>query len=86
MIYRNLETISEQENKKFQDRTVKVLVEGLSKKPHLNKAENNNNPQLIGRTATDHIVVFNGPETLTGTFTHVKITKTASLTLFATQI
>jgi tRNA-2-methylthio-N6-dimethylallyladenosine synthase len=83
---RLLEVISEiaaEDNKKFQDQTIEVLVEGLSKKPHLNKAENQNNPQLIGRTAGDYIVVFNGPESLTGQFTKVKVAKTAALTLFA---
>lgn len=75
--------ISEEFNKQFLGRTVRVLVEGTSKKPHLNKAENDNNPQLIARTATDYIVVFNGPESLTGNFTDVKITKTSALTLFA---
>ena len=74
--------ISEEDNKKFMDKTVKVLVEGLSKKPHLNRAENNNMPQLIGRMNTDHIVVFNGNEELTGNFADVEIYKAASLTLF----
>ena len=75
--------ISEEDNKRFLGQTLEVLVEGPSKKPHLNKAENNDNPQLIGRTAHDYIVVFNGPESLTGKFAQVKITKTAPLTLFA---
>jgi tRNA-2-methylthio-N6-dimethylallyladenosine synthase len=74
--------ISEEESNKFLDKTIEVLVEGLSKKPHLNKAENNQMPQLVGRTATDHIVVFNGPESLAGQFTQVKVIKTAPLTLF----
>ena len=74
--------IAEEDNKKFLGRTLEVLVEGPSKKPHLNKAENQDNPQLIGRTAHDYIVVFNGPESLTGTFVNVKVTKTAALTLF----
>ena len=74
--------ISEEDNKKFMNKTVKVLVEGLSKKPHLNRAENNNMPQLIGRMNTDHIVVFNGNEELTGNFADVEIYKAASLTLF----
>jgi tRNA-2-methylthio-N6-dimethylallyladenosine synthase len=97
-----LEVISEiadQDNQRFLGKTIEVLVEGLSKKPHLNTAEasrsgiDNNqssiinhqlpHPQLIGRTAHDYIVVFNGPETLTGRFINVKITKTAPLTLFA---
>jgi tRNA-2-methylthio-N6-dimethylallyladenosine synthase len=58
--------IAEEDNKRFLGQTLEVLVEGPSKKPHLNKAENQNNPQLIGRTAHDYIVVFNGPESLTG--------------------
>ena len=74
--------ISDEDNKRFAGQTVEVLAEGPSKKPHLNKADHKNNPQLIGRTATDHIVVFNGPETLTGQFTNVKITNTSALTLF----
>ncbi len=74
--------ISEEDNAALLGKTVTVLVEGLSKKPHLNMAQNQNNPQLIARTAHDHIVVFNGPESLTGNFAEVEITKTASLTLF----
>ncbi len=81
-----LEVISEvadKDNQRFLGKTLEVLVEGPSKKPHLNQAENENNPQLIGRTADDYIVVFNGPESLTGQFVNVTITKTAALTLFA---
>ncbi|MCI0499721.1 MAG: tRNA (N6-isopentenyl adenosine(37)-C2)-methylthiotransferase MiaB, partial [Planctomycetales bacterium] len=77
--------IAEEDNTRFLGKTVEVLVEGPSKKPHLNKAENQDNPQLIGRTAHDYIVVFNGPESLTGQFVNVKITKTAALTLFAVR-
>ena len=76
------EKISEKLSEGFLDKEVKILVEGLSKKPHLNKAENQNNPQLIGRTSEDYIVVFNGPAELAGNFTTVKITKTSPLTLF----
>jgi len=54
----------------------------LSKKPHLNKAEAQGLPQLVGRTATDYIVVFNAPVSLAGEFAKVKITKTSPLTLF----
>jgi tRNA-2-methylthio-N6-dimethylallyladenosine synthase len=75
--------IAEEDNKRFLGQRLEVLVEGPSKKPHLNKAENQNNPQLIGRTAHDYIVVFNGPESLTGRFVTVTVTKTAPLTLFA---
>ena len=84
--YRLLERISEiaeEDNRRFLGRTVEVMVEGLSKKPHLNQAENEDRPQLIGRTAHDYIVVFNGPESWTGQFVKVKVIKTAALTLFA---
>lgn len=76
------EQISGEDNKRFLNKTLKVLVEGPSKKPHLNSAENDNHPQLIARTATDYITVFNGPATLRGQFAKIKITKTAPLTLF----
>jgi len=74
--------ISDELSKQFLGKTVKVLVEGLSKKPHLNSFEKKGYPQLVGRTATDWIVVFNGPVDLAGEFAKVKITKTSPLTLF----
>jgi tRNA-2-methylthio-N6-dimethylallyladenosine synthase len=80
------EKISEELSREFLSKTVRVLVEGLSKKPHLNKAEHRDNPQLIGRTAEDWIVVFNGPATLTGNFADVRINKTSPLTLFGELI
>lgn len=85
---RNIELLGVQEeisgelSSRFLGRKVKVLVEGLSKKPHLNRAENEDNPQLIGRTAEDWIVVFNGPASLAGEFAEVGIIKTSPLTLF----
>lgn len=72
--------------KEFLDKDITVLVEGLSKKPHLNKTENHENPQLIARTATDWIVVFNGPASLAGQFAKVKITRTSPLTLFGRMV
>ncbi|HUT30269.1 MAG TPA: tRNA (N6-isopentenyl adenosine(37)-C2)-methylthiotransferase MiaB [Sedimentisphaerales bacterium] len=76
------EEISDRLSRDFLGKTVRVLVEGPSKKPHLNSAESANNPQLVARTSADYIVVFNGPESLAGKFANVKITKTAPLTLF----
>lgn len=76
------EKISDELSAEYLGKEAKVLVEGLSKKPHLNDTEGGNNPQLIGRTATDYIVVFNGPKSLAGKFAKVKITKTSPLTLF----
>lgn len=76
------EKISRRMNESFVGQRVRVLVEGLSKKSHLNAAENDGHPQLIARTATDHIVVFNGPVELAGKFAEVKITRASALTLF----
>jgi tRNA-2-methylthio-N6-dimethylallyladenosine synthase len=76
------EEISDQLSGAFLGKTVRVLVEGLSKKPHLDATQSPQRPQLVARTAADYIVVFNGPESLTGQFANVKIAKTAPLTLF----
>jgi tRNA-2-methylthio-N6-dimethylallyladenosine synthase len=75
------EEISDELSREFLGKTVKVLVEGLSKKPHLD-AGGADAPQLVGRTSDDWIVVFNGPESSAGEFADVKITKTSPLTLF----
>ncbi len=78
--------ISAEMNRKFLNKEVRVLVEGPSKKPHLNRGGSENSPQLVGRTATDYIVVFNGPVSLAGEFVKVKITETSALTLFGELI
>lgn len=75
------EKVSDELSRDFLGKQVKVLVEGLSKKSNVNM-DNDQNPQLIGRTSGDWIVVFNGPASLAGQFTNVKITKTSPLTLF----
>ena len=76
------EKISDKLSGGFLGKRVKVLVEGPSKKAHLNSTGSKNKPQLVGRTATDYIVVFNGLQSLAGQFAKVKITKTSALTLF----
>ena len=78
--------ISDELSRQFMGRTVDVLVEGLSKKPHLNPAGGRDLPQLVGRTATDWIVVFNGPVDLAGEFAKVKIARTSPLTLFGEPV
>lgn len=80
------EKISDELSRDFLGKEVKVLVEGLSKKSHLNIVGSGNNPQLVGRTATDYIVVFNGPTSLAGQFAKVKIARTSPLTLFGELI
>jgi len=95
---RNVELLAVQEhisaelNQAFLSREVTVLVEGPSKKqvrnaecgvrnedlPSTSKAD----VQLVGRTSTDFIVVFNGPLSLTGCFARVRIAQASPLTLF----
>ena len=75
------EKISDKLGRDFLGKQVKVLVEGLSKKSHVN-VDADQNPQLVGRTAGEWIVVFNGPVSLAGQFASVRITMTSPLTLF----
>lgn len=74
------EKISDQISKQFMDKTVKVLVEGASKKSH----QAGQKEQLVGRTDTDWIIVFDGPQNLAGQFVNIKITQTSPFTLFGT--
>ncbi len=76
------ERISEELSRDFLGRDVTVLVEGPSKKSHVNPVEGDHRPQLVGRTSGDSIVVFNGPLSLAGRFAQVRITRTSPLTLF----
>jgi tRNA-2-methylthio-N6-dimethylallyladenosine synthase len=75
------EKISDELSRDFLGKQVKVLIEGLSKKSQVNM-DKDENPQLIGRTSGDWIVVFNGPESLAGKFAEVKIESVSPLTLF----
>ena len=77
------EKISGELGRDFLGKSVRVLVEGHSKMSHRNTAQAGDNPQLVGRTGGDWIVVFNGPASLAGQFATVKITQTSPLTLFA---
>jgi tRNA-2-methylthio-N6-dimethylallyladenosine synthase len=74
--------IAEQDNRQFIGKRLEVLVEGPSKMARRNAAENEEQLQLIGRTAHDYIVVFNGSQNLAGKFVDVKITDASALTLF----
>ncbi len=80
------ETVSEQWSRDFLGRTVRVLVEGLSKKAHATATNACGHPQLVGRTATDSIVVFNGSPSLAGQFVDVRIAQVSPLTLFGTLV
>ncbi len=76
------EEISAALSQEFLGKAIRVLVEGPSKKAHVNPTDSADNPQLVGRTAGDHIVVFNGPVSLAGRFADIRITRTSPLTLF----
>jgi tRNA-2-methylthio-N6-dimethylallyladenosine synthase len=76
------EAISAEINQAYIGKTLKVMVEGTSKKGHLDNANGKENPQLIGRSAGDYIVVFDGPEKLAGQIVDVEITRASALTLF----
>ncbi|MBN2593449.1 MAG: tRNA (N6-isopentenyl adenosine(37)-C2)-methylthiotransferase MiaB [Sedimentisphaerales bacterium] len=75
------EKISDELSRDLLGKQVQVLVEGLSKKSHVN-IDRDENPQLIGRTSGDWIVVFNGPESSAGKFSQVTIESASPLTLF----
>jgi tRNA-2-methylthio-N6-dimethylallyladenosine synthase len=65
--------------------TVEVLVEGPSKTAR--KHEVGSGPrQLTGRTRTDHIVVFEGPERLIGQTVQVRIEEATAFTLFGNVV
>jgi tRNA-2-methylthio-N6-dimethylallyladenosine synthase len=64
--------------------TVEVLVEGPSKKAGEPGASAGNFPQLTGRTMTDHIVVFDGPQRLVGQTVKAYIDDATAFTLFGT--
>jgi tRNA-2-methylthio-N6-dimethylallyladenosine synthase len=65
--------------------TVEVLVEGPSKTAL--KHDGGPGPkQLTGRTMTDHIVVFEGNERLTGRTVAVRVEEATAFTLFGTVV
>ncbi len=79
--------ISEEDNRPFLGRTVEILVEGPSKaslkqEESENDASSTDTSQLVGRTACDRIVVFDGPGELIGRLLHVEIERTSPFTLF----
>ena len=102
--------IAREENQAYVGRDVEILVEGPSKKPHLNEGDGEasrvasresrvenqggppapirkpqstiRNPQLVGRTRGDHILVFNGPVNLIGQLARVRVVSASALTLF----
>ncbi len=90
--------VSAELNQAFVSQQVVVLVEGPSKRQMrsdecetpsraLQNVEGRpaispSKVQLVGRTSTDHIVVFDGSPSLAGSFVRVRITQASPLTLF----
>jgi tRNA-2-methylthio-N6-dimethylallyladenosine synthase len=72
------------DHRRIVGRTVEVLVEGPSKATL--KHDSGGPRQLTGRTNTDHIVVFEGNERLTGQFIDVTIEEASAFTLFGTPV
>ena len=62
-------------------KTVEVLVEGLSR--HGRRADGPVD-QLTGRSMTDHIVVFDGPDRLIGRVVAVRVEDASPFTLYGT--
>jgi len=75
--------ISLQDNRQLIGSSVEVLTEGPSKRQRHAPAAGAESVQLTGRTITDKIVVFDGPQDLTGKIVTVEITDASPLTLFA---
>jgi tRNA-2-methylthio-N6-dimethylallyladenosine synthase len=88
-----VEEVAGQANAARVGRTVRVFVEELAPRPKLNplaqpagRLNESLNPQLRGRAPTNHIVVFDGPESLVGSEVDVRIDASSPLTLFGTLL
>ena len=86
---RNAELLSAQKkvslshHQAYIGKSVEVLVEGPSVRSRKHPSEMQpGSSQLVGRTAGDHIVVFDGPSSLAGQYLFVKVIEATSLTLF----
>jgi len=81
------EEVSLAANRAMIGQRVEVLVEGASPRAH---RQGGSAPagevQLLGRTRTDHIAVFDGPEPLAGQYVQIEITDATGLTLIARQV
>jgi tRNA-2-methylthio-N6-dimethylallyladenosine synthase len=74
-------TISLEDNRRWVGRTVQVLVEGPSKKTARRDGWESGD-QLTGRTTSDRIVVFDGPERLVGEVVRVLVEDASAVALF----
>lgn len=81
--------VSLADHRRFIGQVVEILVEGPSKWAYKLRGHSHNEStasppllQLTGRTSTDHIVVFDGPQSLMGEIVHVLIEDASPYTLF----
>ena len=74
--------ISLEDNLPLVGQEVEVLVEGPSKAAQKRAAGVGEAVQLAGRSVRDHIVVFDGPQTLAGQILPVRIEKADAFTLY----
>lgn len=65
--------VAVQKNRRLENTVEEILVEGPSK---------TNQEKLMGRTRRNHIVIFSGPDDLTGRRVRVKITEAKTFSLF----
>jgi tRNA-2-methylthio-N6-dimethylallyladenosine synthase len=72
------------DHRRWIGKTVEVLVEGPSKTAVKQHADAGPLVQLAGRMVTDHIVVFDGNERLTGHTVQVAVEEATAFTLFGT--
>ncbi|MHB1036009.1 MAG: tRNA (N6-isopentenyl adenosine(37)-C2)-methylthiotransferase MiaB [Pirellulales bacterium] len=77
--------ISRQDNQAFLGRRVEILVEGPSKTSR-KQSPDDFAPQLVGRTRTDHIVVFEGDRALVGRLVPVVVYEANAFTLFGAVV
>lgn len=74
--------ISEEDNQEFIGRTVKVLIEGPSKRALRQGTQDEPTLQLIGRTHCDRIVVFEGNQRQIGQTLPITVYDATAFTLF----
>ena len=82
--------ISNEENRKLIGRDFDVLVEKLNAKAFtskpINNSRNSRSGNLVGRTEYNHIVTFEGDDSLIGKIARVEILDSTALTLFGKQL
>ena len=78
------EEVSLAVNRERIGKTLEVLAEGPSPRSGApaNRSGRPGHVQMVGRTRTDHIVVFDGPGDLAGRYVYVEIDGATALTLF----